>query len=97
MENNKLIALFMGVEEVIRPYYEDIWCDENGNYHEELLYYTSWDWLMPVVEKILCLGLEGKEWDSHYEKIHDALWGINIEAVYTAVIEFIKWYNLTKP
>jgi hypothetical protein len=49
-ENNKFIAEFMGIR------YE-----ENRNGHEsseyfyedcELEYHSSWDWLMPVVEKI---------------------------------------------
>ncbi len=43
-ENNKLIAEFMNVDHVdIDQAYED---------YGELKYHTSWDWLMPVVEKI---------------------------------------------
>lgn len=38
MKDNKLIAEFMGL---------DGWWSEN-----EFKYHSSWDWLMPVVEKI---------------------------------------------
>ena len=41
MNNNKLIAEFMGY-----IYEDDILVPEEPQYH------TSWDWLMPVVEKI---------------------------------------------
>jgi len=56
MQQNKLIAEFMG----ITP-------NEAGVYHvskhkgydvENLNYHTSWDWLMPVVEKIENLNFE---------------------------------------
>ena len=44
MKDNKLIAEFMGVD------YVDI--DTYLESNKELQYHTSWDWLMPVVEKI---------------------------------------------
>ena len=44
MEDNELIAEFMGVDQVdIDQAYED---------YGELKYHISWDWLMPVVEKV---------------------------------------------
>jgi hypothetical protein len=69
-----------------------------------LPYHTSWDWLMPVVEKIegigdyhvsigmfSCYVSEGvfiDEW-VHIESDSDS----KIKAVWLAVIEFIKWHN----
>ena len=44
MKGNELIAEFMDVDQV------DI--DQAYNDYGELRYHTSWDWLMPVVEKI---------------------------------------------
>jgi len=44
MKDNKLIAEFMGVDQVdIDQAYED---------YGELKYHISWDWLMPVVGKV---------------------------------------------
>jgi hypothetical protein len=69
-------------------------------------YHTSWEWLMPVVEKIKDLGFKyqicsnANDGDRYYcefgeEKILS--FGItSIEAVYKAVVEFIKWYNKNK-
>jgi len=49
-----------------------------------LEYHTSWDWLMPVVEKCLTTG------DSNHYKLNDALLTCNIKEVYAQVVEFIK-------
>ena len=84
-ENNKIIAEFMG----ITP-------NEAGVYHvskhkgyslENLLYHTSWDWLMPVMDKIE-QGHEGVP----QELINLSLFS-TIDEVYKAVVEFIKQYN----
>lgn len=97
IEGNKLIAKFMG-------YFN--WEDkEYGKYN------SSWDWLMPVVEKIEdlefdefkpvavsieCLECEIKD----YRKgaLHFAYFEgkTKIESVWQAVIQFIQWYN-TQP
>ena len=82
MQNNKLIAEFMGVD------YVDI--DTYLESNKELQYHASWDWLMPVVEKIM--------WDNDIEdnqctNIAEALCDAKIDRVYDAVVEFIKTYN----
>tara|TARA_R100001163_G_C5036722_1_gene175740 strand:- start:100 stop:693 length:594 start_codon:yes stop_codon:yes gene_type:complete len=61
MKENKLIAEFMGYENVgtlnnpMYDYYDNDFQD--GSYEvKDLCYHKSWDWLMPVVEEIESLG-----------------------------------------
>jgi uncharacterized protein YyaL (SSP411 family) len=68
--------------------YENV--DEMFPFDGELHYHTSWDWLMPVAEKIM--------WDNDIEdnqctNIAEALCDAKIDRVYDAVVEFIKEYN----
>ena len=96
--DNKLIAEFMGVDIIpleqfvvgvqstiarIKIGRKDYICPMiEGYLLEHLQYHTSWDWLMPVVEKIYQL-------DSNA----DFFGSINLEATYKEVVEFIKTYN----
>jgi len=76
MKNNKLIAEFMGY-----VYEDDILVPEEPQYD------SSWDWLIPVVNKIEmeCEGVPIQLIDvSFYDEIHEVYW---------AVVEFIKIYN----
>lgn len=90
MEANKLIAEFMGHEILYRPYSNGFielsdtqLCDV-----DDLLYHTSWDWLMKVVDKCFDVALDGDMVDiMHHLQVADR------EATYKAVVEFIKWYN----
>lgn len=70
------------------------WISLNFKFHK------SWDWLIPVVEKIEKLM---NYWDKpNYENGYTywidmfrfAFW--DIECLYKSVIEFIKWYNENK-
>ena len=90
MKDNKIIAEFMGVDK----HYEA----QSSNMFNQ--YHTSWDRLMPVVEKIKILVMEddsdelynSEEWDN----ITHTLVQIEIKSVYQAVVEFINEYNKTK-
>ena len=53
-------------------------------------YDTSWDWLMPVVQK--CFDTQQPEEGQHYF-INESLLTMDIEVVYDRVVEFIKTYN----
>ena len=81
IENNRLTAKFMGIDQVDIDSYEET--------EGELKYHTSWAWLMPVVEEIDHLEYESERLD----KIEMAIKTRQINAVYQAVLEFIKWYN----
>jgi hypothetical protein len=120
MESNKLIAEFMGVKPTMES--PDVYSYNDGVFFmvrednpEKVMeaiakyakYHTSWDWLMPVVEKIedietidvdiLTNGTKIYEWRSGGEVIVNNCAEISftnkIEHTYSAVVEFIKWYN----
>ena len=78
-ENNKLIAEFMGYKNPSNA--SDIW------YH----YDTSWDWLMPVVEKILDISFQDEGDAEDFYSIRDCMPDIN--HTYKAVVEFINQLN----
>ena len=121
-ENNKLIAEFMGciirdengnlptesgqhklfVKEewdklnVCSPY------SPNG-----VEYHISWNWLMPVIDKIdkvlddnVLFKIEYNhafiEDVENYNIIIDIMANSRLEATYKAIVEFIKWYNENK-
>ena len=109
IENNKLIAEFMGlVKNDIKyssgrsiEYKKGAFVDYEGMDKGWLHYHTDWNWLMPVVDKIE----NGFHWN-HSIKIENGYCTIvnfnndkrfmansKKEAVYKAVVEFIKWYN----
>ena len=89
MTNNKLIAEFMGA-----------FFDDNGMTRIcgrfglervsdlNLKYHSSWDWLMPVVDKCFDIHLEHS--DDLSFLLNDALLTTNIDEVYKAVVNFIK-------
>jgi hypothetical protein len=108
-ESNKLIAEFMGGGWTgkIQPFYDERWveCPPMGiEYIKDLKYHSSWDWLMPVVEKIEetydvdvhCLQPQFED-DTKYQ-IQIYISGTNvsgnnkIECYHKAVIEFIQWH-----
>ena len=120
MENNKLIAEFMGIEEAYNPNGND-WVlkkttpDINGDTdilecckNNDLKYHESWDWLMPVVDKLegietdygyyefrIQLG-ETKIVDDRFETWIEINEGERFENTYLAVVEFIKSFNKNK-
>lgn len=108
LEGNKLIAEFDGAiftndDTEAYPqgylYFQDIGAREAKN----LMYNDSWDWIMPVVEKIHSYT---DFWVTIYYrscKVFPMNRGVEmeilieekptIEAVWIAVVEFIKWHN----
>ena len=88
MNNNKLIAEFMGM--VVSD--SDNYTSElHTNVDADLKYHTSWDWLMPVAKKCINPEDNTEGWDN----LAIALTTCNIEEVYQAVVWFIQEYNLT--
>jgi|SRR6478736_7922342 len=110
VQNNKLIALFMGAEDM-QTYlsFKHIKHDSlpiKGQWYymfTELQYDKSWDWLMPVVEKIeqllpddSIITIEHKR--CYIPTIYNEITiegnaDTKLRATYNAVIGFIRWYN----
>ena len=93
MKENKLIAEFMNVHEIMHDGYSEYDFDDNtlDVVHENnLKYHSSWDWLMPVVEKCFDGLMENDNWDDLNFSLNDALLTTNIDEVYKAVINIIK-------
>ena len=89
MNNNKLIAEFIGHEPIVKG--NDVYYELNHirlTSADDLRYHTSWDWLMPVVQK--CYKLDNEE---GFDSIVDAVSTLDIDRTYTSVVEFIKQYN----
>jgi hypothetical protein len=130
--DNELIAAFMGAEikissDSILPIAKFTDAPAGNKKYSSfeinfLEYHSSWDWLMPVVEKIESSGNIWSEighstigtktrreiikWCAFYTENHHDLvrsdcsteitrceGSTKLEAVYKAVVEFIKWYN----
>ena len=99
IENNKLIAEFMGYPKHKIDFVGKRLNFENSKHNT---YHKDWNWLMLVVEKIESLGykIDISKWEkSQYcgiylngKKISGNEQILKIEAVYNACIEFVKWY-----
>lgn len=98
-EGNKLIAEFMGITPIVENN-GVVYKDPNTGHIMLIRYHTSWDWLMPVVEKIESLGYGVTIYRKGCHINDIGLFGVNgfnhkskIEQTWLAVVEFIKWYN----
>lgn len=106
-EGNILIAEFMGGKKLVNndglfTYWgPDNFQHESGEY---LKYHSSWDWLMPVVEKIeslYCLEVSIRKFDCivetsglcrpRYFVVRSST--RKIESAFGVVIDAIKWIN----
>jgi hypothetical protein len=93
IEANKLIAGFMGLKPAFmlgKYRYSDSPFFYSSNDTEEqtmqdiakyVKYHCSWDWLMPVIQKIQDLGYPAL--DADYTKIDE---------LHANVVDFINWY-----
>lgn len=110
LQGNKLIAKFMGEINAISDLY---YLPNFGKYvnqygiidyvdtfrASELKYHSSWDWLMPVMRKIINgIGVRTVDECSDEEwfqstRIAQMYIGIDIAIAHHYVVEFITWYN----
>ncbi len=93
-ENNKLMAEFLGMIHHSNEIYPDIYrFKDDLGWHtlEEMKFDSSWDWLMPVVEKILQISLSEDGNEDEFNLIIDCI--PDIADTYERVVCFIKWHN----
>ena len=102
IENNKLVAEFMGLDS-----FKDSLASLNQgkinidiDVYEQAQYHTSWDWLKPVINKINSINKvelgDLVATDELIGNIHRDDRLCNLIQTHEAVVEFIKWYNENK-
>jgi len=109
MKGNKLIAEFMGMQHTDIGWYDNEEALKlKDNTFDKLNYHESWDWLMPVVEKIeeqhgcdftASRRRATRTYDANFmDEVNNYVVYVEDckdrqEATYKAVVEFIKQLN----
>jgi hypothetical protein len=106
LEGNKLVAEFMGATKGFNSKDGEFYYLPNNvpSYLiKELKYHSSYDWIMPVVQKIINLGWQfqlnsygisnSAEFIKTGSYIKNTDWSTPLLATYNVVIDFIKWYS----
>lgn len=114
-ENNRLIAEFMGAvvnknwtDKLTYCYTKENVPTKHSSYNwavDEMQYHTSWDWLMPVVERIelitpVHIWSDECKIKPHYDTVFYNNTGESgnlkkIDVVWNTITQFIQWYNST--
>ena len=99
IKDNKMIAEFMGMEFSKGQYYRTIYNSGDWISQDELQYHTSWDWLIPVVDKIESMrDKDGNAYRFSIEMCNAEIENTNIkirgekykiDAVYKVAVKFI--------
>lgn len=113
IEGNKLIAEFMGLKPRFVEYPNaqiNRWEVDIHNSWQPMCYHESWDWLMPVVDKIKEMKHPIYLYQSHIQSTVEIFEMKNdhyivresdtlskpIEVLFRALVKFIKIYNKEK-
>lgn len=103
-EGNKLIAEFIGCKKdkswnnwyKVPKKYQKAFGTQGFGIGTNCKFHSSWDWLMPVVRKIVVLCVDDADelfLSDQYTSILDTIPVAVIEDSWKVVVEFIKWYN----
>tara|TARA_R110002020_G_scaffold448599_1_gene661504 strand:- start:53 stop:385 length:333 start_codon:yes stop_codon:yes gene_type:complete len=105
VKSNKNIARYMGWKYknqakywIIYPYDDNSVFNNHTRTHsvKNLKFNKSWDWLIPVINKITSDDMYSKYVDYSSSMIDDGGIYINtkfIDVTYNNVVDFINWYN----
>ena len=108
LENNRLIAEFLGQKSDKYEFPQFGYMNTKGDFITEfndsqLKFHKDWNWLMEAVEKIESKGFDifintcvcriVDVGEDRFEDIECFVNNNKKQAVYKAVVEFIKWYN----
>ena len=95
MKNNKLIAEFMELEATPKYNPKEYYVKEynSGDWYlpEEMQYHVSWDWLIPVVQKLI--DVYGWIDEQDEQDLQQSILNDRIGVVYIMVAELIKLYK----
>ena len=94
IEGNKLIADFMDVGTTEKD--NILYTYKVGEFCIKVQYHTSWDWLMPVVDKIVRTAWNMEGAYKQIEIVEEKLCIVEIDFLWKAVVQFIQWYNSNK-
>ena len=85
MKDNKIIAEFMEYELEGEVWVATMSKEDDTHLGRHLLFQTSWDWLMPVIDKC---------YQEHMSKhIADAVMTCDIDKAHQVIVEFINQLN----
>lgn len=97
---NEQKAMFIGIKDKVPKWRADEWITGKENdfaFVPDLMFHSSWDWLMPTIKKIKAL-----EWKDDgnigmtYVEIFNYLDDCDIDNTFKSVTKFIQWYNQNK-
>jgi len=101
MKDNRLIAQFLGFQKTDIGWYDfdevilnvDFTILYSNTYDEhELAFHSSWDWLMPVIRKILDISFNDDRGAEDFNCIIDCI--PDIDHTYNGVVRFVKEYTM---
>ena len=84
--DDRTLAYYVG-KSIIHTDNKDNENDDDVYHPEDMQFNTSWDWLMPVIEKVFILSEDEEAWRMDIES---GLTTLNIDETYRAVVEFIN-------
>lgn len=95
LTDNEIIAEFMDGFRLKIP--RNMWYIRSRNEtidSNNMKYNSSWDWLMPVVERIkIKYVVNPKLNENYFRSVLDSKVTTSIEILHQRVVRFIRWYN----